>query len=36
VVVPFTLPAPGRFAARVVLIAAHGQRAVVLIPLTGL
>jgi copper transport protein len=35
-VVPFTLPEPGRFAARVVLITAHGERAVVLIPLTGM
>ncbi|HZE66787.1 MAG TPA: CopD family protein [Sporichthyaceae bacterium] len=35
-VVPFTLPGPGSFAVRVVLLAGHGERTVVLIPLTGM
>jgi copper transport protein len=35
-VIPFTLPRPGDFAVRIELLAAHGERTVVLIPLTGL
>jgi copper transport protein len=34
-VVPFTLPQPGRFAIRLVLRTADGEQAIVLVPLTG-